>query len=274
MKHALDKIKEARAFVESKVKNFPKMVVVLGSGLGGTVSEFQEEVSIPYAEIPHFPTSTVPGHQGKLVIANKLGKRVAFMQGRVHFFEGYSMPEVVFPVRLWAQLGAENFVLTNASGGLNPNHLPPYLMLIEDHINLMGTNPLLGENLSALGDRFPDCSHVYDSDMIQYLQQIYRKQNRELFKGIYIGLHGPSFETPAEIRMYQKIGADMVGMSTVPEAIALAHMRKKVIGISCVANLAAGLTKSSLNHEEVLEGGKKIQKEMGDLLAMILEKWS
>lgn len=262
----MKKIEEARNEILKRCSSFPRSLIVLGSGLGSLLSEMEIETEIPFEEIPHFKKATVTGHSGKLVVGKLGNARVACLQGRLHYYEGYSMEEVVFPFRVLAQSGVELFFLTNASGGIHPEMNPGDLMLVSDHLNCMGSNPLIGPNEDKLGPRFPDMSRVYDSELGKILLKIAANQNVSLRQGVYAGVHGPSYETPAEVRMMRTLGADVIGMSTVPEAIALNHMGKKVIAISCITNLAAGVSQGTLDHEEVLVAAKKVQKSFGNLV--------
>lgn len=262
----LAKLDEAKSVLQQRCLNFPKFVIVLGSGLSGLLDSIVVETEIPYSQIPNMKSVSVQGHVGKLVIGSLGGVRVACMQGRLHYYEGHTMEEVVFPYRAFARAGAEVFFLTNASGGLKPTMKPADLLLIEDHINLIGTNPLIGKNIDELGTRFPDMTHVYDPKLREIVAKKAKALKIPLKKGIYLGLHGPSYETPAEIQFYKKLGVDVVGMSTVPEAIALNHMGKKVVAVSCITNLAAGVTKKPLVHDEVLESAKKVQKPFAKLV--------
>jgi purine-nucleoside phosphorylase len=263
----MEKLRAAKAFLLERCPVFPKIVIVLGSGLGAALGSMPIEVEIPYAEIPHLKPASVEGHRGRLLIGKIGGVRIAAMQGRLHFYEGLSMADVVFPFRALALAGGDTFLLTNASGGLKTDMAPLDLMLIRDHINLMGTNPLIGRNLEELGPRFPDMTHVYDSELSEILVQAARQTGLRLREGVYVGIHGPSYETPSEIKMYQMLGGDAVGMSTVPEAIALRHMGKRVAGISCITNLAAGVSASLLAHAEVLENAKLVYTAFYKLLS-------
>lgn len=254
-----ERLEEAKKFIHSKVKSFPDFLVVLGSGLSNLLNEIEIETEISYRDIPHMAQTSVEGHVSRLVIGKLGGVRVACMQGRLHFYEGLKMEDVVFPFRLFGLCGANVFLLTNAAGGLSAKMKPADLVLIRDHINLMGTNPLIGKNLDELGTRFPDMTHLYDPKLREIIRDTAKKLKTPLHEGIYIGLHGPSYETPAEINMYRLFGGDVVGMSTVPEAIALHHMGKKVVAISCVTNLAAGVSPTPLEHSEVLETAQKVQ---------------
>lgn len=262
----LSKIDEARRFISSQMKEIPRVVLVTGSGLAGVVDNVEREIEIPYSQIPHLRSSTVQGHPGRLVVGTLDGTRVAIMHGRLHYYEGYSMEDVVFPFRVLAMDGASIFVLTNASGALHASINPTDLVLITDHINLMGTNPLVGQNFDELGVRFPDMTHLYDRALCDQVRASAQRQSVPLREGVYVGLHGPSYETPAEIRMFRSLGGDVVGMSTVPEAIAVHHMGKRVVAISCVTNYAAGVSKTPLVHDEVLENAKKAYGHFSSLV--------
>jgi purine-nucleoside phosphorylase len=259
MKTYVEKLQEAKDFIDSKVKVFPDFVIVLGSGLATILTELEVEAEISYRDIPHLPQTTVEGHVSRLLVGKLGGVRVACMQGRLHFYEGLKMEEVVFPFRVFGLCGAEVFFLTNAAGGLHPEMKPADLVLIRDHLNLMGTNPLVGKNIDSLGTRFPDMTHIYDPELRKIIFNTAERLKTPLRQGVYVGLHGPSYETPAEIKMYTIMGGDVVGMSTVPEAIALHHMGKRVVAVSCVTNLAAGVSPTPLEHAEVLETAKKVQ---------------
>ena len=260
------RIDESKQILMARCPQFPKIVIVLGSGLSEVLKDMTIEAEIPYSEIPHVKSATVEGHRGRLLIGDLHGVRVACMQGRLHFYEGHKMEDVVFPFRLFAVAGAEAFVLTNASGGLHTDMAPLDLCLIRDHINLMGTNPLIGPNLEQFGTRFPDMTHLYDPDFCRIFATAADRLNISLRQGVYVAIHGPSYETPAEIRMYRILGGDIVGMSTVPEAIALHHMGKRVVAVSCITNLAAGVTSEPLVHSEVLENAKKAYGQFSRLL--------
>ncbi len=260
------RLDEAKSVLLKKTGTFPKIVLVLGSGLSGVADEIEREIEIPLSEIPHIKPLTVQGHVGRLVVGKYHGVRVACLQGRLHYYEGHAMDDVVFPVRALAWAGASLFVLTNAAGGLRPEMAPLDFLLLRDHLNLFGTNPLMGANHEALGVRFPDMTHVYDPQMRQILVEAAQKHQIPLWEGVYVGIHGPSYETPAEIRMYRQFGGDVVGMSTVPEAIALRHMGKRVVGLSCITNMAAGVTEEPLVHDDVLANGKKIYGRFSKLM--------
>lgn len=253
MKENLAQIEEAARALKSRVSDFPKLLLTLGSGLNPLVQAMQVEREFSYSEIPHFKTSSVQGHSGKFVVGTLHGVRLGVMQGRVHYYEGHSLFDVVLPFRAIALAGADKFVLTNAAGGLHPDLQPPSIMLVRDHINLMGADPLRGANLESLGPRFPALNEVYDHRMSEVLIESAKQAAVTLRQGVYVALSGPSYETPAEVKMYRTLGADVTGMSTVPEAIALVHMGRRVAALSCVTNLAAGLTDEPPSHEEVIQ---------------------
>jgi purine-nucleoside phosphorylase len=248
----------------------PTVAVVLGSGLGAFADELKDAVVIHYADIPHFPHSTAIGHAGRLVIGTLGGLTVAAMQGRVHQYEGYSAREAAFPVRVLARLGVKSLVLTNAAGGINTAYAQGALVMLSDHINLQGSNPLLGPNDDRFGTRFPGMSHAYSVRYRELAQQAARELGIDLKQGVYAALSGPSYETPAEIRYLRTIGADLVGMSTVPEVIVARHMGLEVLAISCVTNMAAGLSSGEINHQEVLETGERVRGTFLALLTAIL----
>jgi purine-nucleoside phosphorylase len=254
----------ARAAIE------PRIALVLGSGLGDFGNEFEDAVAIPYQDIPGFPTSTVQGHAGRLVIGKVDNVPVLAMQGRVHFYEGYSLEEVTFPIRAFKLLGIDKLVLTNAAGGVDVQLSQGALMLISDHLNLMGVNPLRGPNDERFGPRFPDMSAVYSQELQHQAIAEAQAMGLELRRGIYAGLSGPSYETPAEIRLLRGLGADAVGMSTVPEAIVARQMGIEVLGISCITNMAAGLGTEPINHEEVVETGKQVRETFTRLLRRLV----
>ena len=246
--------------------------IVLGSGLGDYVAEFEDAKEIAYRSIPHFPVSTAPGHAGKLISGTKAGKRVLIMSGRVHMYEGVSLDQIAFPIRVLRMLGVKNLILTNAAGGVNEDFQPGDLMLITDYINLTGRSPLTGPNFSAFGPRFPDMSNVFSRELRQSALNCARQMNLELRQGVYCWMPGPCYETPAEIRMIRLLGADAVGMSTVPDAMVAAHAGMNILGISCITNMAAGILNQPITHDEVLEAGKKAQSTFRTLLDNILEK--
>ncbi|WP_284140316.1 MULTISPECIES: purine-nucleoside phosphorylase [unclassified Virgibacillus] len=259
MKHAA--LKEASAFIQSHLKETPTIGLILGSGLGVLADEIEHPVTIPYTEIPHFPVSTVSGHKGQLVVGELNGKQVIAMQGRFHFYEGYSMEQVTFPVRIMKLLGIETIIVTNAAGGINKAFEPGDLMIITDHINNMGTNPLIGPNDDEFGVRFPDMSSVYDKEYIQIALDCAQNLKLDVRQGVYVGNTGPSYETPAEINMLRTLGGDAVGMSTVPEVIIAAHAGLRVLGVSCISNMAAGILEQPLTHQEVIETTDKVRED-------------
>jgi purine-nucleoside phosphorylase len=259
---------EARLWLQRRLPAAPAIGVVLGSGLEGLAAVLADAVEVPYSEIPHWPCSTAPGHAGRLA-AGRLGeKTVAVLAGRVHLYEGYSAAQVAFPVRVLGLLGVRTLLLTNAAGAVNPAFRPGQMVLISDHLNLQGANPLSGPTEPRLGSPFVDLSEVYSPRLRETARRCAARLGFQLGEGVYAALAGPAYETPAEIRYLRAIGADLVGMSTVPEAIAAAQMGIEVLGISCVSNMAAGLLRQKLSHEEVLEAGRKIR---GVLVALLQE---
>lgn len=269
MPQPLMKIKEAADFIANKI-NRPEIGLVLGSGLGDLVEQIEDPKIIPYQEIPHFPVSTVSGHAGRLVGGIIKGKNVVAMQGRFHYYEGYSLTEVTFPIRVMQKLGIRTLIVTNAAGGLNPDFQPGDLMLITDHINFLGINPLRGKNYSELGPRFPDMTEAYDPFLRQLARKAAQSLGITLQEGVYAWVGGPSYETPAEVRMLQMLGGDAVGMSTVPEVIVANHGGMKVLGLSCITNVAAGLGHTKLDHREVVEtaqrGGQNFQRLICEII--------
>ena len=276
----INSLKQASNFVLSKVEKFKidknqiSLAIVLGSGLGNFGSKVEQIFKISYKEIPNFPESTVAGHEGALILAKdkKTKKYFWLMKGRVHYYEGYSMQEVVFPIRVLKFCGVKQLILTNAAGGANRFFDAGDLMLIRDHINLSGTNPLIGKNYEELGPRFPDMSEAYDKKMSDIILKTAQKLGIQLKEGVYCWLSGPTFETPAEIRMVSLLGADAVGMSTVPEAIVARHMGIKTAGISFISNKAAGLSSEELSHEEVGENAKKVEEKFSKLIENIISE--
>jgi len=256
----------AARFIQKKTKLRPQIALVLGSGLGAFADEFADAARIPYARIPHFPRSTAIGHAGQLVIGKVGGIAVAGMQGRVHLYEGYSPQEVTFPIRVFSRLGVKAVVLTNAAGGIKREFTQGRLVVISDHINLQGANPLSGPNEEKFGARFPDMTAAYDKKFRELTLAAGRRLGIELGEGVYAALAGPNYETPAEIRFLRTIGADLVGMSTVPEVIAARHSGMRTLGISCVTNAAAGVLDQPLNHDEVLETTERVKSQFIGLL--------
>jgi purine-nucleoside phosphorylase len=265
---------EAARFIENNSPIKPRLGIILGSGLGGYVDQVKNAVSIPYDQIPHFLPTSVEGHIGKLVLGTVSNSKnpsapavpVAVLQGRLHHYEGHSMARVVFPTRTLCALGIDTILLTNAAGGINPAFREGDLMLITDHINLMGDNPLRGPNLKELGPRFPDLSEAYNKECQEVVRKAATRIGIELREGVYGGLSGPTYETPAEVRMLRTLGADAVGMSTVPESIAANHLGVRVAAISCITNLAAGITPRKLTHAEVMANAGKATAKLLSLL--------
>lgn len=258
---------------KKKIDFEPKVAVVLGSGLGNFAKVVDVKAELPYSEIKGFPVSTVPGHAGKFIFGYINEVPVVLMQGRVHYYEGYPITDVVLPTRLMKMMGAKVLFLTNASGGINPAFHAGSLMLIQDHISLFAPNPLIGPNIEELGTRFPDMSHVYDEDLQEIIKKTAKENEIELFEGVYAQLTGPSFESPAEIQMLYRMGASAVGMSTVVEAIVANHMGMKICGVSCVSNLAAGMNSAPLTHEEVQEAANAVAPKFEKLLVESITKF-
>lgn len=274
---------EARDFIKSRSEKEIKAVLVLGSGLGAFADDLDDAVSIPYEEIPHFAKSTVEGHAGRLVIGDVEGVTIAVQQGRFHYYEGYDIRQVVFPMRVFGLLGVKAAIITNAAGSVITSFKQGDLMLIRDHINMMGISPLIGENDERFGPRFPDMTNVYTVALQEIAEKealaLAHERHKEgldkklkpfLRRGVYCALAGPNYETPAEIRMYRLLGATAVGMSTVPEAIVARHQGMDVLGISCITNLAAGITNEEIHHNEVIEMGKRVEEKFKGLLRRIV----
>lgn len=267
-----ERAEHAARLIRARAGEDVRVALVLGSGLGAFADELEGAQAIPYDEIPGFARPTVEGHAGRLVVGRVGAATVAAMQGRFHFYEGYTLEEVTFPVRVLGLLGAKSLVLTNAAGGLNNSYEQGALILISDHLNLMGTNPLLGKNDPRFGPRFPDMTEVYDREYQEAAIAEAREMGLELRRGIYAALTGPSYETPAEIRMMRLLGADAVGMSTVPEAIVARQMGLRVLGFSCITNMAAGVLDKPINHEEVIETGERVRETFAELLRRVIPK--
>ena len=262
----------AAQFILARTTLRPKIGLVLGSGLGAFADSLTGAVRVPYAQIPKFPCSTAIGHAGQMVIGNAGDIPVAAMQGRVHLYEGYSAQEVTFPIRVFGRMGVRAVILTNAAGGINLSYSQGVLVLIRDHINLQGANPLVGPNDDRFGGRFPDMTHAYVKEYRAIARDEAAKLNITLHEGVYAGLLGPSYETPAEIQYLRRIGADLVGMSTVAEVIAARHMGIKVLAISCVTNMAAGILDQPLSHAEVMETGERVKTTFESLLRAVLPR--
>ena len=266
-------ISEAVSFIRGKSSVQPETGVILGSGLGNVVDAIDIDVAIPYGDIPGAKASTVMGHQGRLILGRAGKLPVAVMQGRVHFYEGYEMGEVMFLARVLGKLGVKKLIVTNAAGGINTSFTPGDLMLISDHINFMGMNPLRGPNVEDLGVRFPDMSEAYPESLRNQAKEVAKDLGVQLKEGVYLALSGPTYETPAEIRAFRVLGADAVGMSTVTEVIAASHMQIPVLGISCITNMAAGILKQKLSHQEVMDTTSRVQKEFTSLVLGVLQKF-
>lgn len=267
----IESVEKAALYLKNKGLHSPQIGLILGSGLGGLADEATNTIEVPYEDIPGFPVSTVEGHAGKLVYGDLGGKKVLAMQGRFHYYEGYSLKEVTFPVRVMKALGVSSLVVTNAAGGVNERFTPGDLMIITDHINLTSDNPLLGPNSNELGPRFTDMSEAYDKGYQSLIEAAAKEQDLSVQKGVYLGLAGPTYETPAEVRMIRTLGGDAVGMSTVPEVIVARHAGLKVAGISCITNMAAGL-QDNLNHDEVVEVTTRVRESFKSLVKALVEK--
>ncbi|MCA9322190.1 MAG: purine-nucleoside phosphorylase [Planctomycetes bacterium] len=266
------KVEAARLWLQERCALEPRVGVVLGSGLAPLVEVLEPEFEVATAEIPHWPQSTVEGHAGRLLIGHLAGVPAVMLQGRVHAYEGYDLAQVVLPVRIMARLGIRLLLLTNAAGGIHPEFRPGDVMLIEDHLNLQGQSPLRGPNVAAWGPRFPDMGAVYDPKLRKIAGELASLKEIELQRGVYASVPGPQYETPAEIRMLATLGADAVGMSTVPEATAARHMGVAVLGFSVITNLAAGIGDEALSHAEVIETGKQVGARFSDYLMALLPK--
>ncbi|MFP5518410.1 MAG: purine-nucleoside phosphorylase [Bdellovibrionia bacterium] len=265
--NVIEKLQDALEFLKNKTTIKPRIGIVLGSGLGSFVKSVEVEKSIPFSEVPHFLPPTVEGHSGNLIFGKVGAQNVAILQGRNHYYEGHSMESVVFPTRLLALLGCEIIVLTNSAGGFGETMQAGDFMIIEDHINLMGTNPLMGPNIKELGPRFPDMTEAYDKKLIATMEEIFGRKGIRYHKGVYCGVSGPTYETPSEVRYLKLIGGKAVGMSTVPEAIAANHLGVRVAAVSCITNLAAGMSAKKLSHDEVTETAKKVEQEFTSFLS-------
>lgn len=264
-----ERITQAAAFIKEQGVQQVDIGLILGSGLGELGEEVENPIAIPYGTIPHFPVSTVVGHAGQLVYGTLGGQKVLAMQGRFHYYEGYSLEEVTFPVRVMKELGIHSVVVTNAAGGVNTEFTPGDLMMITDQINFTGVNPLYGPNDENMGPRFADMSHAYDESYQEIVRKVAKESGLDLKEGVYMGFSGPTYETPAEVRMARTLGADAVGMSTVPEVIVANHAGMKVVGVSCITNLAAGM-QANLNHEEVVETTTRVKETFKSFVKMIL----
>jgi purine-nucleoside phosphorylase len=269
---AFERVEAAAAAVRSHCGALPETAVVLGSGLGDFAETLRGGIGIPYTVLPHWPVSRVVGHAGRLVVGEAAGRRVAALSGRAHVYEGHGLHDVVFATRVMGRLGVKQIILTNAAGAVNTSFASGELMIIDDHINLMGANPLAGPNDDRFGPRFPDMTEVYSKRLRALADAAAQARGVGVTHGVYAALHGPSYETPAEIRYLRLIGADAVGMSTVPEAIAAHHMGIEALGISCITNMAAGVLPQPLHHDEVLETARRVRGAFISLLEGILER--
>lgn len=265
-------LQETFDYIKKAVPVRPEIGIILGSGLGILATEAENAKRIHYSELPNFPVSTVEGHEGQLVFGELAQRQVVLMQGRFHFYEGYSMEQVVFPIRVMNMLGVRMLIVTNAAGGVNQGFNPGDLMIISDHINLMGTNPLIGANYDDIGPRFPDMSEAYDAELVKIAERVAQREGLVYRKGVYAALTGPSYETPAEIKYLRTIGADAVGMSTIPEVIIANHAGIRVLGISCVTNMASGVLSPKLNHEEVMETANRVRDQFITLVKGVLQE--
>jgi purine-nucleoside phosphorylase len=268
----LETIKQTSDYLKNKIGEIPSTAIILGTGLGELANEIDNKTEIPYSEIPNFPVSTVEGHSGKLIIGTLGGKRILAMQGRFHFYEGYSMKEVTFPVRVFQALGIKYLFVSNAAGGMNPSFDIGDIMLIEDHINMFPEHPLRGKNYDELGTRFPDMSEAYDKKLRMMAMQIANEKNIKLQHGVYVGVQGPTFETPAEYQFFRVIGGDAVGMSTVPEVIVANHAKMKVLAFSIITDLGVPGKIVEVSHEEVQEAAKIAQPKMAEIMRAIVQK--
>ncbi len=257
----LEKLQETVSFIKTRSSLKPRVGIILGSGLGSFVKDVEKEQTIPYKDLPHFNPPTVEGHSGNLILGTVENTPVAILQGRVHFYEGHSMETVVYPVRTLAMMGIEVLILTNSAGGFGETMQPGDFMILEDHINLMGANPLMGPNIKELGPRFPDMTEAYDKNIVRLMENIFQRHGTRFHKGVYCGVSGPTYETPSEVRYLKLIGGKAVGMSTVPETIAANHLGLRVGAVSCITNLAAGLSPHRLSHAEVTETARKIERQ-------------
>jgi purine-nucleoside phosphorylase len=267
-----ERVEQAAAVLRPRIGAVPDVAIVLGSGLGDFAEGLTDAMTTPYGEIPNWPASAVIGHAGKLVVGSLAGKRVAALSGRAHFYEGHDLRTVTFGTRVLGLIGVKRLVLTNAAGGINIAFKPGTLMVIDDHINLLGSSPLIGPNEDRFGQRFPDMTEVYSRRLREIADSAARAKGVAVAHGVYVALHGPSYETPAEIRFLRTIGADAVGMSTVPEALVARHMNMEVLGISCITNPAAGVLPEPLRHDEVMEVARRVKGEFSALLEGIIER--
>ncbi len=273
MQTDMEKYRIAADYISERIKEQPQIAVILGSGLGPLVDSIEQAIEIDYTDIPGFPHTTVQGHAGKLVYGVLGGKRILAMKGRFHYYEGWEISQVIFHIRVFKLMGISNLIVTNAAGGINTSFAPGDLMLITDHISLFAPSPLRGLNMAEFGTRFPDMCNAYDADIIETAKKVARKRSVIIKEGIYAFAQGPMFETPAEIRALRMFGADAVGMSTVPEVVTARHCGMKVLGISCITNMAAGVLGQKLNHEEVMDTARNVERDFAGLVTGIIEAW-
>ncbi len=262
----LNKIEETKNYILNKINTRPKIAIIAGSGLGNLKNLITDSFEISYSEIPHFKVSTVRGHAGKLIVGKLNNVDIFFFSGRVHYYEGYTMREISYPVRVMKSLGVENLIITCAVGSVNKNYNPGDIVLIKDHINFMGNNPLIGTHYEEFGERFPDMTNIYDGDLRNKIKNIADKENIKIYEGVYFAVSGPSYETPAEISAFEKLGGDVVGMSLIPESIPARQTGMKVVAITYVSNKASGLSEEQLSHEEVLDIGKKASTKIEQIV--------
>jgi purine-nucleoside phosphorylase len=268
----LEKIKQTAEFIEERITNKPKIGIILGSGLGNLGETIEDQTHMPYSQIPNFPVSTVKGHKGQLVFGKLGGKDVVAMQGRFHFYEGYGMQELTFPIRVFKELGIQLLIVSNAAGGMNPNFSVGDIMVITDHINMFPTNPLMGANEDALGARFPDMSEPYDRTLIEKMNHIAQSHSIKIHNGVYVGVSGPCFETPAEYRAFRIIGGDAVGMSTVPEVIVARHAGIPCFACSVITDLGGGDVAETVSHEEVIAAANAAEPILTKLITQLLSE--
>lgn len=273
MENHMEQWQAAADTIRNRIGENPQIGIILGSGLGSLVNTLEKPIEIDYGDIPGFPMTTVKGHAGKLVYGKLGGKQVLVMKGRFHLYEGYDISQVVFHIRVFKLLGISNLLVTNAAGGINTDFEPGDFMIINDHISFFAPSPLRGANIEEFGPRFPDMSNVYDSGLIGIAEEAAKKLSISLKSGIYAFLQGPMFETPAEISALRMLGADAVGMSTVPEVVVAHHSGMNLMGISCITNMAAGVSERKLNHQEVIETGNKVGKSFAALVSEIISRW-
>lgn len=273
MKDTVKRLEKTVEYLRNITEGTPEIAIILGSGLGRLADFIEGRQEISYEEIPNFPATTVPGHEGKLIFGRLGGRYVVAMKGRFHYYEGHDMGVVIYPIRVFGMMGIKNLMVTNAAGGVNTDFKPGDLMLIKDHIGFFAENPLRGVNLDDLGPRFPDMSAAYDRSLQKLAMVCAERVGIDLKNGVYSYCKGPSFESPAEIKALRMLGTDAVGMSTVPEVIVARHMGMRVLGISCITNMAAGILDQPLTHEEVMETGKSVEKKFSSLVREIVGSW-